>query len=392
MSTQDQAKAAPAVQDLSARFKHEFGSAPDGVWQAPGRVNLIGEHTDYNEGFVLPFAIDRTARVAVAARRDSTVRLLSTYGDQGMVSTTLDSLQPGKAKGWTKYPLGVMWALRERGITVPGLDLLLDSNVPLGAGLSSSHAIECAVVTALNDLTGAGLAAQDMVLATQRAENDFVGAPTGIMDQSASLRGAKGHAVFLDCRDQTASLVPFETGPAGLVLLVIDTKVSHSHADGGYASRRASCELGAEVLGVKALRDVDVAGLEEASGLLDEVTFRRVRHVVTEDDRVLQTVELLAGPGPGAIGPLLDASHASMRDDFEISCPELDLAVETSRAHGAIGARMTGGGFGGAAIALTPVDAEQKVRGAVVKAFADAGYAAPDIFTVSPAAGAMRVA
>jgi galactokinase len=175
------------------------------------------------------------------------------------------------------------------------------------------------------------------------------------------------------------------------VLLVIDTKVSHSHADGGYASRRASCELGAEVLGVKALRDVDVAGLEEASGLLDEVTFRRVRHVVTENDRVLQTVELLAGPGPGAIGPLLDASHASMRDDFEISCPELDLAVETSRAHGAIGARMTGGGFGGAAIALTPVDAEQKVRGAVVKAFADAGYAAPDIFTVSPAAGAMRV-
>jgi galactokinase len=146
------------------------------------------------------------------------------------------------------------------------------------------------------------------------------------------------------------------------------------------------------VLGVTALRDVDVAGLEEASGLLDEVTFRRVRHVVTEDDRVLQTVELLAGPGPGAIGPLLDASHASMRDDFEISCPELDLAVETSRAHGAIGARMTGGGFGGAAIALTPVDAEQKVRGAVVKAFADAGYAVPDIFTVSPAAGAMRVA
>jgi len=393
VSEQDQAKAAPAApQDLSDRFEQEFGSAPDGVWQAPGRVNLIGEHTDYNEGFVLPFAIDRTARVAVARRRDSTVRLLSTYGDQGVVSTTLDSVQPGAAKGWTKYPLGVIWALRERGIDVPGLDLLLDSNVPLGAGLSSSHAIECAVVSALNDLTGAGLKAEDMVLATQRAENDFVGAPTGIMDQSASLRGAKGHAVFLDCRDQKASLVPFETEPAGLVLLVIDTKVSHSHADGGYASRRASCELGAEVLGVKALRDVEVADLEEASGLLDEVTFRRVRHVVTENDRVLQTVELLGGAGPGAIGPLLDASHASMRDDFEISCPELDLAVETSRAHGAIGARMTGGGFGGAAIALTPVTAEQTVRDAVTQAFARAGFAAPDIFTVSPAAGAMRIA
>ncbi|MCY1675473.1 galactokinase [Pseudarthrobacter sp. SL88] len=384
--------AAPGTQDLAARFAREFGASPAGIWQAPGRVNLIGEHTDYNEGFVLPFAIDRTARVAVGIRPDSTVRLLSTYGDQGMVSTTLNALEPGSAKGWTKYPLGVMWALRERGIDVPGIDLLLDSDVPLGAGLSSSHAIECAVVTALNELTGAGLAAEDMVLATQRAENDFVGAPTGIMDQSASLRGAKGHAVFLDCRDQNATLVPFETEPAGLVLLVIDTKVSHSHADGGYASRRASCELGAEVMGVKALRDVQVGDLEEASGLLDEVTFRRVRHVVTENDRVLQTVERLAAEGPAAIGTLLDASHASMRDDFEISCPELDLAVDTSRANGAIGARMTGGGFGGAAIALTPVASEEKVRAAVVRAFAGAGYAAPDIFTVSPAAGAMRVA
>ncbi|GAA3405104.1 galactokinase [Pseudarthrobacter polychromogenes] len=384
---------APAgTEDLAARFAKEFGGAPDGIWQAPGRVNLIGEHTDYNEGFVLPFAIDRTARVAVRVRPDSAVRLLSTYGDQGVVSTTLDSLRPGSAKGWTKYPLGVMWALKQRGIEVPGVDLLLDSNVPLGAGLSSSHAIECAVISALNELTGAGLEAEEMVLATQRAENEFVGAPTGIMDQSASLRGSEGHAVFLDCRDQNARLVPFETQPADLVMLVIDTKVSHSHADGGYASRRASCELGAEVLGVKALRDVQVGDLEEASGLLDEVTFRRVRHVVTENDRVLQTVELLASEGPAAIGALLDASHASMRDDFEISCPELDLAVDTARGSGAIGARMTGGGFGGAAIALTPVGQEQAVRDAVVKAFADAGYKAPDIFTVSPAAGARRIA
>lgn len=380
------------TQDLVARFRQAFGGAPDGIWQAPGRVNLIGEHTDYNEGFVLPFAIDRTARVAVRARPDTTVRLLSTYGDQGVVTTALEALQPGTAKGWAKYPLGVMWALRERGIKVPGIDLLLDSDVPLGAGLSSSHAIECAVITALNELAGAGLHARDMVVATQRAENEFVGAPTGIMDQSASLRGAEGHAVFLDCRDQSARLVPFETEPAGLVLLVIDTKVSHSHVDGGYASRRASCELGAEVLGVKALRDVQVGDLEEASGLLDEVTFRRVRHVVTENDRVLQTVEVLAGQGPAAIGQLLDASHASMRDDFEISCPELDLAVDTARAIGAIGARMTGGGFGGAAIALTPEASEEKVRDAVVSAFARAGFAAPDIFTVSPAAGAMRVA
>ncbi|APX00998.1 galactokinase [Arthrobacter sp. QXT-31] len=382
---------APATTDLEARFSAAFGRQPDGVWQAPGRVNVIGEHTDYNEGFVLPFAIDRTARVAVGVRPDSTVRMLSTYGDQGITAADTASLEGGTAKGWTKYPLGVIWSLQQRGIDVPGLDLLLDSDVPLGAGLSSSHAIECAVISALNDLTGAGMGPEDMVLATQRAENDFVGAPTGIMDQSASLRGSKGHAVFLDCRDQSVELVPFEAEAAGLVLLVIDTKVSHSHADGGYASRRASCELGAQVLGVKALRDVTVGDLEEASGLLDEVTFRRVRHVVTENDRVLQTVELLRQQGPSAIGALLDASHASMRDDFEISCPELDLAVGSSRANGAIGARMTGGGFGGAAIALTPVSEEQQVRAAVVHAFAEAGYAAPDIFTVTPAAGAMRL-
>lgn len=377
---------------LAARFTQAFGAEPDGVWMAPGRVNLIGEHTDYNEGFVLPFAIDKTARIAVRTRPDSVLRLLSTYGDQGMTTADTTALDKSTARGWTKYPLGVIWALQQRGITVPGMDLLLDSDVPLGAGLSSSHAIECAVISALNELTGAGLEAEEMVLATQRAENDFVGAPTGIMDQSASLRGAKDHAVFLDCRDQTVKLVPFEAHPAGLVMLVIDTKVSHSHADGGYASRRASCELGADVLGVKALRDVGIEELEEASGLLDEDTFRRVRHVVTENDRVLQTVELLASEGPRAIGPLLDASHVSMRDDFEISCRELDLAVETSRSNGAIGARMTGGGFGGAAIALTPLEAEQQVRTAVVQAFADAGYTAPDIFTVTPAEGAMRLA
>ncbi|MCB5291654.1 galactokinase [Arthrobacter sp. SO3] len=380
------------ARQLAARFDSVFGSAPDGVWQAPGRVNLIGEHTDYNEGFVLPFAIDRTARVAVRLRPDAGIRLLSTFGNQGLTTADAGSLARGTARGWTKYPLGVLWALQQCGLPVRGLDLLLDSDVPRGAGLSSSHAIECAVISAFNELSGAGLEVQDMVLATQRAENDFVGAPTGIMDQSASLRGAAGHALFLDCRDQRVRLVPFDAEGAGLVLLVIDTKVSHSHADGGYASRRAACELGAEVLGVKALRDVGLEDLEEASGLLDPVTFRRVRHVVTENERVLRTVGLLESTGPAAIGPLLDASHASMRDDFEISCPELDLAVEAARSAGALGARMTGGGFGGSAIALTPASAEQGVRAAVEHAFAAAGYTAPAIFRVRPAAGAMRLA
>jgi galactokinase len=380
-----------SANDLAARFESVFGAAPDGIWQAPGRVNLIGEHTDYNEGFVLPFAIDRTARVAVRLRPDSSVRLLSTFGSQGLSTADTGSLDRATAKGWTKYPLGVLWALQQRGLPVPGLDLLLASDVPRGAGLSSSHAIECAVVFALNELTNAGLGPEDMVLATQRAENDFVGAPTGIMDQSASLRGAAGCALFLDCRDQSMRLVPFDAEGAGLVVLVIDTKVSHSHASGGYAARRASCELAAEVLGVRALRDVGLEDLEEASGLLDPETFRRVRHVVTENDRVLQAVELLGSAGPRAIGPLLDASHSSMRDDFEVSCPELDLAVETARSAGAIGARMTGGGFGGSAIALAPAAAGPRVRADVERAFAQAGFTAPDIFSVHPAAGAMRV-
>lgn len=377
---------------LAGRFQSVFGAAPDGVWQAPGRVNLIGEHTDYNEGFVLPFAIDRTARVAVRRRPDSTIRLLSTFGNQGLTTVDAGYLSRGTARGWTKYPLGVMWALQQRGLHVGGLDLLLDSDVPRGAGLSSSHAIECAVITAVNELTAAGLDTREMVLATQRAENDFVGAPTGIMDQSASLRGAAGHALFLDCRSQDIRLVPFDAASAGLVTLVMDTKVSHSHAGGGYASRRASCERGAGILGVKALRDVGPDGLDAASGILEPETFRRVRHVVTENERVLQTVEVLETAGPAAIGPLLDASHASMRDDFEISCPELDLAVEAARSAGAVGARMTGGGFGGSAIALTPAPAEQQVRAAVGRAFAAAGYGPPEIFSVRPAAGAMRLA
>ena len=381
-----------SADELRSRFMTAFGAPPDGVWQAPGRVNLIGEHTDYNEGFVLPFAIDRAARVAVRFRPDSTVRMLSTFGNQGLTTADAAALDPATARGWTKYPLGVLWALQQRGLDLPGLDLLLDSDVPRGAGLSSSHAIECAAILAVNELAGAGLAAQDMVLATQRAENDFVGAPTGIMDQSASLRGAAGHAVFLDCRDQSVRLVPFDAEAAGLVLLVVDTKVSHSHADSGYAARRAACELGADVLGVQALRDVGLEDLEEAAGLLDAETFRRVRHVVTENDRVLQTVEALDSAGPQAIGGLLNASHASMRDDFEISCPELDLAVEAARGAGAIGSRMTGGGFGGSAIALAPADAEQGVRDAVGRAFARAGYTAPDIFRVRPAAGARRLA
>ncbi|MFQ4147759.1 galactokinase [Arthrobacter sp. LAPM80] len=372
-------------------FEDTFGSQPDGVWAAPGRVNLIGEHTDYNEGFVLPFAIDRAAAVAIRLRDDNTARLVSSYGDQGVVSVDLSTLSHETMKGWTAYPLGVVWVMREMGITIGGFDLFLHSTVPSGAGLSSSAAIECAVATAFNELESAGLSLNELVLVGQRAENEVVGAPTGILDQSASLLSTDGHAVFLDCRTQESRLVPLDLAAAGLLILVVDTKVTHAHATGGYSARRSSCELGAQVLGVPALRDVAAADLPEAAGLLDEETYRRVRHIVTENQRVLDTVGVLDDAGPAAIGALLTASHASMRDDFEISCPELDLAVDTALANGALGARMTGGGFGGSAIALIPAAQEAAVGDAVVRAFAAAGFGAPDIFAVSPAPGARRI-
>jgi len=237
---------------------------------------------------------------------------------------------------------------------------------------------------------GLGLTREALARVGQHAENAVVGAPTGIMDQSASLLGTPNTAVFLDCRTLETRAVPLDLDPNGLAVLVIDTRVHHSHATGGYRERRASCEAGAAALGVAALRDLDVDDLARAERILDDVTFRRVRHVVTENDRVLETVDVLLDAGPRGIGALLDASHASMRDDFEISVPELDLAVETAQAHGAVGARMTGGGFGGAAIALVPVGDIARIGAAVTDAFAVHGFGRPELFTVTAADGARR--
>ncbi|GAA2067990.1 galactokinase [Leifsonia soli] len=373
-------------------FAEVFGREPDGVWSAPGRVNLIGEHTDYNLGFVLPFAINRRTVAAVGARDDRVLRVGSTFADE-VVEVSLDELAPEVLSGWSAYPLGVAWALGQFGAdlaAVPGVDILLDSNVPVGAGLSSSAAIEGAVAVALNDLWRLGFDRRTLARVGQRAENVAVGAPTGIMDQSASLLGERDAAVFLDCRSLDSEVVPLGLEAAGLEILIIDTGVTHSHATGGYAERRASCEEGARILGVEALRDVSVGDLDRARELMDDVTFRRVRHVVTEDQRVLDTVRTLREQGPGAIGGLLDASHVSMRDDFEISVPELDLAVETAQANGAIGARMTGGGFGGSAIALVPTDALSRVLVALDGAFAEHGFGQPDLFTVQASEGARR--
>lgn len=379
--------------DLAAAFTDRFGGEPDGLWSAPGRVNVIGEHTDYNDGFVLPFAIKHSTTVAAAVRPDRIVRVASTFApDDAPVTADLDSLAEGGVEGWAAYPLGVLWALEQSGHRCPGMDLLVDSSVPVGAGLSSSAALECSVAVAANELSDAGVSRRELAAIGQLAENRMVGAPTGIMDQSASLLGEAGHAVFLDCRTTESRLVPLDLEGAGLELMVIDTRVSHSHSTGGYAARRRSCELGAELMGVPALRDLSVKDLAKAAGVLDEETFRRVRHIVTENARVEDTVKVLTEKGPAEIGPLLVASHASMRDDFEISCAELDTAVDAALDAGAIGARMTGGGFGGAAIALARVGDVPAIRHAVEAAFAAAGFRAPVIFSVLPGAGAARIA
>ncbi|OIH98040.1 MULTISPECIES: galactokinase [unclassified Curtobacterium] len=376
-------------------FQQVYGYEPSVRYSAPGRVNLIGEHTDYNDGYVLPFAIDRRTTASIARRDDRIIRVASAFDTAGgAVSLGLDDLSPDTMDGWSAYVFGIAWALREHaGVDLAdrtGFDVFIDSDVPVGAGLSSSAAIECGVALAFNDLWELGLDRKTLARVGQYSENHAVGAPTGIMDQSASLLGEQDAVVFLDCRTLDTAVVDLALESNGLEVLVIDTRVEHAHATGGYKARRDSCERGAQVLGVEALRDVGVDDLPRAQELLDDETFRRVRHIVTEDQRVLDTVRTLREQGPRAIGPLLVASHESMRDDFEISVPELDLAVASAVAHGAVGARMTGGGFGGAAIALVDREARGAITAAVTAAFADAGYREPNVFTVHAAQGARR--
>ena len=404
----------------TALLREALGGEPDGVWYAPGRVNIIGEHTDYNGGLALPIALPHRAYLALRRREDRMVRLVSSRARESVDVLDLDAVgprgAPGEVHGWSAYIAGVAWALERDGLgPLSGFDAALVSCVPLGGGLSSSAALECATAVALDEVDGLALAgpacAPDdagrarLVAACVRAENEVAGAPTGGMDQSASLRCRAGHALRLDCRTGGVEQVPFDLEGAGLALLVIDTRAEHSLVDGQYGARRAACERAARTLGVELLADVPPGELDAHLGRLAgcgqagaEELVRRTRHVVTEIDRTRRLVALLEDDRPLAgakleeVGALMSASHDSLRDDYECTCPELDVAVEAARAAGAHGARMTGGGFGGSAIALVDVGEADAVARAVVRAYAEAGFAAPAFLNALPSGPAGRLA
>ena len=369
---------------IARSFEELFGRKPEVISEAPGRVNLIGEHIDYSEGFVLPFAIADRTYAAIASRTDGLVRIASHQRKEKIFSIDIHDVKPGSKGDWEKYVLGVIWSL---GIT-DGLDILVDGSVPAGAGLSSSAALECSVAVALNQLCSLNKSLQELARATQKAENDYVGVPCGIMDQSVSLMAQAGSALLLDCRDLSTELIPFNVADAGIELLIIDTQAHHALVDGGYAERRASCESVAAKLNIPSMRHLTLEVLTANKEKLSDTEFIRARHAVTEIARVQDAVIALRASDFVALGALINQSHNSLRDDYTVSCPELDVAVDASLAAGALGARMVGGGFGGSAIALIQADAVAQTREAVTKAFESHGFKKPRFFTSLPSAGA----
>jgi galactokinase len=372
------------MSSIEEKFLETFGEEPDLVAAAPGRVNLIGEHIDYSEGFVLPFAIKDRTLVAARKRDDSTVRIASAQRRSKIVTVDISEVRPGLKGEWERYALGVLWSMGVKS----GVDLLIDGHVPLGAGLSSSAALECSVATAMNHLFDMGFNLEELARLTQKAENQYVGVPCGIMDQSVSLMASRGFALLLDCRDLSTRNIPFDVASHGLELLIIDTQAHHALTDGGYAERRASCEAVAAKLSVKSMRELTMAQLDSARATLSETEYIRARHAITEMKRVLDCVDALGSGDFVNVGQLINESHRSLRDDYTVSCPELDTAVEASLAAGALGSRMVGGGFGGSAIALIEAAKTSQTISAIEKAFADKKFKAPRFFTSLPSQGA----
>ena len=371
-------------------FEDSFHVAPAGVWSAPGRVNLIGEHTDYTGGFVMPLAIEQRAFVAARPRADRVIRAVA--AGQAPQSIDIDEIDTTPPRGWLAYLAGAAWVAERSpaGTTGHGWDLALVSDVPIGAGLSSSAAITCATLLAMNDLGDWAEDRQELARLAQRVEHDVVGIPCGIMDQTASLRCTLGHVLFMDTRSLECTQVPWPTAETGFTLLVTNTNAPHVLADGQYAERRRLCEEATRVLGVPSLRDATESDLRASANRLSTEQAACARHVISENARVLRTRDLLLAGQAMDIGPELTASHVSLRDDFRVTVPQLDCAVDAALAAGARGARMTGGGFGGCTIALVDAAQAGAISEAIDAAFADAGFAAPEHFLAHPSAGAHR--
>jgi galactokinase len=359
-------------------------------YAAPGRINLIGEHTDYNLGFALPIALpERT--VVTYVPDDSNELTVQSDQEDGSVSIPLDTV-PGDIGGWAGYVAGVVWALREADHRIRCGRMSITSDVEMGSGVSSSAALECAVIGALTTAVGVDLDRIELARLAQRAENDYVGAPTGMMDQLASLCGEPRKALLIDFREPAVRPVAFDPDGSDVALLLINSRAPHQHAGGEYASRRASCERAAAALGVSSLREVQDRGVAVLAAVTDPIDACRARHILTDNQRVLEVVAALGESDYGAIGRLFSESHASMRDDFEITTDQIDLIADTAVAAGALGARMTGGGFGGCVIALAPAGKADDIADAVREAVDDAGYNPPTITRTraSQGAGSLR--
>jgi galactokinase len=376
--------------ETAAEFARIYGRQPQWIAAAPGRVNVIGEHTDYNDGFVFPMAIDRYAVIAAALAANGQVRLRTTTGNQVTTIDLSQPLKPAPKGSWFNYPLGVIAGFAARGVKIPGFDALIHSTVPLGGGLSSSAALEVATASVLESITATKLDPVDKALLCQKAEHDYAGMPCGIMDQFISVMGRENHILLLDCRTRKTELVGMND--PSVALLITNTNVKHELTGGEYATRRAQCEQAAAALGLKSLRDADMAKLDSGKSNMDQVTYRRARHVIGEIDRTVAAAKETKASNWAKVGELMYASHASLRDDYEVSCSELDIVVEIAQAigqkGGVYGCRMTGGGFGGCTVALVKAESVQAISDRIASEYEKRTKIKPTLFVSRPAAGA----